>query len=264
MNKDNVLYCIIGLLLGAIIGFIFANSVNQQGAQTRGVAGTGGAAAVAPGANLPPDHPAVPSNAVADQGGAAMQEQVTAQIQQARDEPNNFEAQTKAADLFYQIHRFDQAIEFLLRANQLRPDDYETIVKLGNANFESNSYETAEKWYTAALLKNPEDINVRTDLGLTFYLRNPPDYERAIKEYRASLQRDPRHEQTLQNMVVALTRVGQVKEAEEMLGKLQEVNAANEALPKLRSDLESLKSQPATQATTSRGQAPQTKKRGRR
>jgi tetratricopeptide (TPR) repeat protein len=239
MNKENVLFSIIGLLLGCIVGFIFANSVNQQGAAPRQPP------PARQNANLPPDHPAVPSNGVADQG-AAMQEEVTAQIQQARNEPNNFDAQMKAADLFYQIHRFDQAIEFLLKANQLRPDAYEPIVKLGNANFETGNYETAEKWYVAALIKNPEDVNVRTDLGLTFYLRNPPDYERAIKEYRGSLQRDPRHEQSLQNLVVVLTRVGNAREADDALAKLQEVNPSNEALPKLRSDLEALKSQPNT------------------
>jgi tetratricopeptide (TPR) repeat protein len=238
MNKENVLFSIIGLLLGCIIGFIFANSVNQQGTATRP------APAARQNANLPPDHPVVPSNGVADQEG--MQEQVTAQIQQARNEPNNFDAQMKAADLFYQIQRFDQAIEFLLKANQLRPEAYEPVVKLGNANFETGSYETAEKWYSAALLKNPDDVNVRTDLGLTFYLRNPPDYERAIKEYRGSLQREPRHEQSLQNLVVALTRVGNAKEAEDALARLQEVNPANEALTKLRSDLNNLKSQPNT------------------
>jgi tetratricopeptide (TPR) repeat protein len=257
MNKENVLFSIIGLLLGCIIGFIFANSVNQKGTTAR-TPSTGGARQ---NSNLPPDHPELPSNAVADQG--AMQEQVTAQIQQARDEPNNFEAQMKAADLFYEIHRFTDAIEFLLRANQLKPDDYTAIVKLGNANFETGSYETAAKWYEAALMRNPDDVNVRTDLGLTFYLRNPPDYERAITEYRGSLQRDARHEQTLQNMVVALTRVGNTREAEEMLAKLQEVNPANEALLKLRSDLENLKAQPKSQASTTT-QTPAAKKRGRR
>lgn len=260
MNKDNVLYCIIGLLAGCIVGFIFANSVNQSGTAPRQQTANSSARQ---NSNLPPDHPAVPSNGVADQGGA-MQEQVTAQIQQARNEPDNFEAQVKAADLYYQIHRFDDAIEFLLRANKLRADDYGTIVKLGNANFETGSYETAEKWYTAALLKNADDINVRTDLGLTFFLRNPPDYERAIQEYRASLQRDPRHEQTLQNMVVVLTRVGNIKEAEEMLARLQEVNPTNEALQKLRADLENLKAQPQTQpAAPARGQAPAQRKRRR-
>ncbi len=258
MNKDNVLYSIIGLLAGCIIGFIFANSVNQKGAPTRPTTSNGSARQ---NSNLPPDHPAVPSNAVADQEG--MQQQVTAQIQQARNEPDNFEAQVKAADLYYQIRRFDDAIEFLLRANKIRADDYATIVKLGNANFETGSYETAEKWYAAALLRNADDVNVRTDLGLTFYLRNPPDYERAIKEYRGSLQRDPRHEQTIQNMVVALTRVGNTKEADEMIAKLQEINPANESLPKLRTDLENLKSQPQA-AAPARGQAPAQRKKSRR
>lgn len=259
MNKDNVLYSIIGLLLGCIIGFIFANSVNQNSAQQRPATSNG---SQRQNPALPPDHPAVPSNGVADQEG--MQQQVTAQIQQARNEPDNFEAQVKAADLYYQIRRFDDAIEFLLRANKIRVDDYATIVKLGNANFETGSYETAEKWYTAALLKNPDDVNVRTDLGLTFYLRNPPDYERAIKEYRESLQRDARHEQTLQNMVVALTRVGNTKEADEMLARLQEVNPSNEALTKLRTDLENLKSQPQAQATPqARRQAPAQRKKRR-
>ncbi|HEX8774921.1 MAG TPA: tetratricopeptide repeat protein [Pyrinomonadaceae bacterium] len=258
MNKENVLFSIIGLLLGCIIGFIFANSVNQRGVAPASTAATEGSRQ---NSNLPPDHPVVPSNAVADQEG--MQAQVTEQIQQARNDPNNFDAQVKAADLYYQIHRFDQAIEFLLKANQLRPDDYGTIVKLGNSNFETGNYETAEKWYTAALLKNPEDINVRTDLGLTFFLRDPPDYERAIREYRGSLQRDPRHEQSLQNMVVALTRTGNAREAEETLARLQEVNPTNEAISKLRSDIDALKSQSGTQATApAKPQASQ--KRGRR
>ncbi|HEV2915978.1 MAG TPA: tetratricopeptide repeat protein [Pyrinomonadaceae bacterium] len=263
MSKENVLYSIIGLLLGCIVGFIFANSVNQKGGSSRQPSGNANSAASRQNSNLPPDHPQIPSNEVADQSG--MQEQVTAQIQQARNEPTNFEAQAKAADLFYQIRRFDEAIEFLLRANQVRPEDYTTIVKLGNANFETGNYETAEKWYAAALIRNPDDVNVRTDLGLTFYLRNPPDYERALTEYRESLRRDPRHEQTLQNMVVALTRVGNAAEAEEMLARLQQVNPANEALSKLRSDLDALKSQPGTQAAANGGkQTPAAKKRGRR
>ena len=39
-----------------------------------------------------------------------------------------------------------------------------------------------------------------------FALRQPPDYDRAIAEFRRSLERDPRHEQTLQNLVFALTK----------------------------------------------------------
>lgn len=87
---------------------------------------------------------------------------------------------------------------------------------------------------------NPNDVNVRTDLGLTFFFRNPLDVDRAIKEYRGSLERDPNHEQSLQNLVVALTRKGVAKEAREVLAKLEQVNPSNPAIAKLRADLDSL------------------------
>lgn len=144
----------------------------------------------------------------------------------------------EAAQLYYQINRFDQALEFLERANKLRPDNYDAVVWLGNVNYDAGRYETAERWYAAALAKNPTDINVRTDLGLTFLLREPSDVDRAIAEFRRSLERNPRHEQTLQNMAVALVRKGNTAEAEATLAKLAEVSPGNPALPQLRSDLE--------------------------
>ncbi|HVG35423.1 MAG TPA: tetratricopeptide repeat protein [Pyrinomonadaceae bacterium] len=234
MNKDNILIGIIGLLLGFIIGFMFANSANQRASQPP-------PATLAPqNPALPPDHPPIQSGAGAQ---GAMQADIQASLKLARDQPDNFDAQMKAAESYYQIQRFDEALEFLKRANQIRPQAFEPLVNLGNVYFDSGRFEEAEKWYTEALKINPDDVNVRTDLGLTFFFRTPPDAERAIKEYRASLERDPRHEPTLQNMVAALTRVGNAKEAEEMIARLGEANPSNQALSKLRSDLDKLKSQ---------------------
>jgi tetratricopeptide (TPR) repeat protein len=237
MSKENILFSIIGLLLGLIIGFLVTNSINQSGGASR----TQSARGAQQTSELPPNHPAIPSNGVADsQQQMTPPAEVTEAIQKARNEPNNFEAQMKAAELFYQIRRYDEAIDFLLRANQLRPDSYETIVALGNTYFDAEKYKEAEQWYTAALIKNPDDINVRTDLGLTFLFREPPDLDRAIKEFRKSLERDPRHEQTLQNLTVALTRKGDAKEARATLARLEEVNPKSDALDKLRSDLDKL------------------------
>ncbi len=236
MNKDNILFAIIGLLLGSIIGFIFANSVNQRGYEPR-------ASATNPAgrdSNLPADHPQIPMNGVADQAEGMAPAAITEAIERARKDPNNFDAQVEAAQLYYQINRFDEAIEFLLKANQLRPDDYATLVRLGDANFDSQNYEAAEKWYTAALVKNPNDVPVRTDLGLTFFLRQTPDVDRAIKEYRTSLAREPLHEKTLQNLTAALIKKKDAKEAQATLAKLEQVNPSNEALTKLRTDLETL------------------------
>jgi tetratricopeptide (TPR) repeat protein len=251
MTKDNILFSIIGLLLGLIIGFLATNSLNERGSAPRSQSS---ASKTAQSSDLPADHPPInPSNTVAEPQQQMPPAAVTEAIQQARNEPNNFEAQMKAAQLFLEIRRYDEAIDFLLRANQLRPDSYEAIVQLGNAYFDAEKYKEAEQWYTAALIKNADDINVRTDLGLTFLFREPPDVDRAIKEFRKSLERDPRHEQTLQNLVVALTRKGDAKEARATLAKLEEINPANPALPKLRSDLEQLnsssKSQPSTTNT---------------
>jgi hypothetical protein len=53
MNKENLLFSIVGVLLGFIVGFTFANAVNQRGNVTQspqsGQQMTG----------LPPDHPPI-------------------------------------------------------------------------------------------------------------------------------------------------------------------------------------------------------------
>ena len=241
MNKDNVLFAIIGLLVGLIVGFMFANSVNQRSSAST-LAQTSQAAA------LPPNHPPITSNTGQEAGPdmAAVQ----AAVKVARDQPDNFEAQTKVAEFYYQVQRYDDALQFLKRANQLRPEDYETIVQLGNVNFDATHYEEAERWYTAALQKKADDVNVRTDLGLTVMFREPADLDRAISEFRRSLERDPNHIQTLQNLTVAYTRKGDAVQAQATLNKLQEVGPNNPAIASLRSDLENLRSAPARVAGT--------------
>jgi tetratricopeptide (TPR) repeat protein len=230
MSKDNILFSIIGLLLGFIVGFMFANYFNYRGVGPR-------ASVAQQGSGLPPDHPPLSSNAVAEQGSGGMPPEVQAAIARAKNEPNNFEAQMKAAELYYRIKRYETALEYLTRANQLRPDSLEAMVALGNVNFDAERYEVAEKWYTAALARKPDDVNVRTDLGLTFFFRQPPDLDRAIAEFRRSLEYNPAHEQTLRNLAVALKRKGDIKGAQEALSRLEAVNPNNEAIPGLRAEL---------------------------
>ena len=150
MNRENILFAIIGILLGFIVGFMFASSMSQKAAQTQSASAS---------QSLPSDHPPV-SGAQAPMDPAAMREQVTSQIEKARKEPNNFEAQIQAAQLYYQIQRYDQAIEFLLKANQLKPTDYETVVVLGVVNLDAGHYDQSEKWYRAALKMKQDDVRV--------------------------------------------------------------------------------------------------------
>src|SRR6185369_8104684 len=151
-------------------------------------------------------------------------------IEKARREPDNFEAQMTAGDLYYQIQRYDDALKYYEIANRLRPSDSESVLKIGNTNFDAERYEEAEKWYQAALKKNPRDVNVRTDLGLTFYLRTPRDTDRAIKEYDAALAIEPTSEIALQNLALAQIEKNDRTGLEKTLDRLEDVNPKNPVL----------------------------------
>jgi tetratricopeptide (TPR) repeat protein len=194
MTRENLLFAIIGILLGFIVGFIFASTMSQR---------TATGPAITAGQNLPADHPQVGGNDPANAGG--MQTEVTDALAKARNEPQNFEAQLKAAELYYQIQRYDQSIEYLLRANQLKPDDYQTIVNLGLVNLDAGKYEAAEKWYRAATLKKPNDVPV------------------------------------LAGLAAAALGKGDAKAAEQAIASLEKIDPTSEDLPRFKERLASLK-----------------------
>ncbi len=197
MTRDNLLFAIIGVLFGFIVGFLFATSMSQKMVSAPAVASSG---------QMPADHPAIGTSGGAPASGN-MQAEVSASIEKARNEPKNFEAQVKAAELFYQIQRYDPAIEFLLKANQLKPDDYQTIVALGLVNLDAGHYEVAEKWYKAALLKKNDDVV------------------------------------TLAGMAAATLGKGDAKAAEQAIANLEKVDPSSEDLPRFKQRLETLKTQ---------------------
>jgi len=194
MSRENLLFAIIGILLGFIVGFMFASSMSQKMATPQ---------ATASSQAMPADHP--PLAAQNQQDPQAVRAEVSASLEKARTEPNNFEAQVKAAELYYQIQRYDQAIEFLLKANQLKPTDYRTVVILGMVNLDAGNFETAEKWYRAAMKMKSDDVMVLAGLAA------------------ATLQK------------------GDAKAAEDAIAKLEKVDPNAEDLPQFRDKLASLK-----------------------
>jgi tetratricopeptide (TPR) repeat protein len=197
MTRENLLFAIIGVLFGFIVGFIFASTMNQR-------YGPAAPAALSSG-QLPADHPPVGPNA-GTQNSGGMQAEISAQIEKARSEPKNFEAQIKAAELYYQIQRYDPAIELLLKANQLKPDDYQTLVALGLVNLDAGHYDVAEKWYRAALLKKRDDVV------------------------------------TLAGLAAATRGKGEAKAAEQAIANLEKVDPTSQDLPQFKDRLAGLKS----------------------
>ena len=195
MSRENLLFAIIGILLGFIVGFMFASSMSQKQASQQLAASQG----------LPADHPPV-GGAQGASDPQGMRAEVAGQLEKARNEPTNFDAQIKAAQLYYQIQRYDQAIEFLLKANALKPTDYQTVVALAVTNLDAEHYDTAEKWYRAAMKMKSDDVMVLAGLADT----------------------------TLKK--------GDAKAAEDAIAKLEKADPNAEDLPNFRTRLASLKS----------------------
>jgi tetratricopeptide (TPR) repeat protein len=130
---------------------------------------------------------------------------VTAKIEKARNEPNNFDAQVEAAELYYQIQRYDQSIEFLLKANQLKPADYETVATLGLVNLDAGHFDQAEKWYRAAIKMKSDD------------------------------------ERVVAGLAAATLGKGDAKAAEDAIAQLEKLNPSSEDLPSFKQKLAGLK-----------------------
>ena len=198
MTRDNFLFAIIGILIGFIVGFMLHGVMSQRDAER--------AAASTPQRQqqLPPDHPPIGTDGSTGDSQQSM-EQVQQTIARARSNPKDFEAQIMAANLEYQIGQYDEAIKFLLTANEIKPDDYNTVANLGMVNMDAGHMDAAEKWYRAALAKNPKDVAV------------------------------------MDGFCNVLLTAGKKQQAEEMIDKLAKADPSNQDLAQFRDRLSKLK-----------------------
>jgi tetratricopeptide (TPR) repeat protein len=199
LTRDNFLFAVIGILLGFIIGFMLHGVMSERDAE-RAAAST-----TQRQQQLPPDHPPIGTDGTTGDSQQQSMEQVQQTIGRARSNPKDFEAQITAANLEYQIGQYDEAIKFLLTANQIKPDDYNTVANLGMANMDAGHMDAAEKWYRAALAKKPDDVAV------------------------------------LDGLCNVLLTAGRKQQAEEMINKLAKADPSNQDLAQFRDRLSKLK-----------------------
>jgi len=221
--QRNILFGIVGLAIGLTIGFFAANSINRQDDLNTSSANN---SSLRPAPEAP------------GQSSGGMLADVDQMIQTAESEPQNFVAQMRTGDMYAKIGKFDSAIEFYKRGILLKPDDFNANVVLANALFDSQRFEEASDYYAKAVKINGADVNARTDLGTTFVERSSPDYERAIKEFKAALEIDPKHEPTLYYLGIAYLRKGEKDKADRTLAELEKANPASSLIDRLRQNIE--------------------------
>jgi tetratricopeptide (TPR) repeat protein len=230
MNRENILFSVVGLLLGYVVAFHLVVYINQS--HTAQVA----SAEAASVEGLPADHPSV---AGAD---AAGRERLLAAAEEAgraaRERSQDFDAQMRAAEGYFDAGSFEDAIDYMTRANRLRPDDYNTVVRLGTVYSSARRFEDAARWYTAALAKRPDDCDARSELALTYFMRTPSQPDKAVAELRRSLEIDPNHVPSLHNLTLMLLETKQYAESASVLARLEQADPTYEQLPRLRGEVE--------------------------
>lgn len=243
----NVFLCLGGLLLGFALGFFLANRMlAEQRPQTATADAPREANGAAPPLDptqttgeLPPGHPSVNGANGADAPGSTAATSADAQqaMAAADAQPKDFDLQMNAAAIFYKASDFEKAQLYLQRALVIKPKDVDALTALGNTKYDKGDFTAAADFYQRALAVQPKNADVQTDLGNSFFRRTPPDFARAIVEYRKTLAIDPRHENALQNIAAAALQLNDKATARTAIDQLAQVNPSNPTLAALRQSL---------------------------
>lgn len=238
MQKNTILYIIIAALSGFMAGFWLANSINRSELNSLGSQRA----------------PTVLGNTNSSQSTGEPElttEEVKAKIAEADRNPGNLGFQKNLGVAMYRyaamkqdVDLLTEAVRILTRANSLDAKDYDVLVALGNAHFDigfdkkdAASFKTARDIYSKALEQKPGDADVRTDLGLTYFLQEPPDYEKAVAELQKASRSNPKHERSLQFLTKTYTKQNKLTDAEKSLAQLKAINPTNPAIAELSSQI---------------------------
>ncbi len=91
-----------------------------------------------------------------------------------------------------------QAAAPLLEAVNKDPNDFDSLVKLGNLYYDGRQFASAIQYYERALVIHPDNPDVRTDMGTAYWYTG--NAERAVSSMEISLKYRPGHPQTLFNL----------------------------------------------------------------
>lgn len=202
MNKDNLLFVIVGILIGFVSGYLlFEAMALRQPARL-------GAGQVAPGANpgamgqgAPGGAPAGDPSAAAAGGGPAM-----AQIEELKN-----------------------------RVAQ-NPNDAEAVLQLAGMNFQIQNWPRAAELFEQYLKLRPGDPNAMTDLG-TSYLQ-AGQIEKSLTVFQQVRQQNPGYWQSYFNEIIALATLGRMDEATQIMGELRKLQPDNPDVQRLAEELE--------------------------
>lgn len=234
MDRKYLAISLLAVALSFVGGFLFANAINRgelsalRGENERLKSASGGRTGSEADADLTAD-------------------EIRAKIGEAAANPDNIPFQRSLGIALYRYAAMKQepsllaeAVTILHRAYAKEPNDLDVAITLGNAYFDIGYFEKsnrelaeARKYYEQVLRARPDNVEIRTDRGLTFYLQDPPEMDAAIADFELSLKRDPGHEKTLQFMIQAHWRSGRQEKAADYLEQLKKTKPNSRSIGEL-------------------------------
>lgn len=226
---------IASVILSFAGGFLLANFLNRAELDKLR---KGGSTAVSP---------SQPAAARQEQAGLT-DDEIQARLAEADRNPSDISFQKNLGMALFKYAGMRQDGKLLLEVSRLLervyksdPKDYESIVALGHSYFdaglltENNEvFLRSRPIYTEALKLKPDDTEIRTDLGLTFVLSEPPDYDSALIELEKSIKQDPKHEKTLSALAQVYTGKQEFDKAESAIAKIESLDPNYAQLPELK------------------------------
>jgi len=219
---------LIGLALGFIISFFLTQNYNKSNA--------------APAAAGRPS--GMPGGAAGPGGQQAMMGQVAGVIENAKNGPNDFQAQVEAAKVFNQIGRIAETVDYLKRAYAIDAAKFNELGAagfLGQYYFEQKEYAEAETWFNRAIKADPKEADLYVALAETYVQREPPQPDQAIVQLQQALAVDPKHGHALGHLVEAYALKKDARGAEEAVKRLKETDPTNQRISVLETLVADLK-----------------------
>ena len=237
MKIGVLIYGFFGLLIGLVIGFWIANAVNR---------------------NLSP--PLVNQNPISLQqteapensGEKLSPDEIKAAFAAAenRKEDAVFQknlglALSRYAKVQNDSSFLPELITLLERANRLSNEkDTDVLTALGDIYFiqaqeksEARLYDKSRNLYQRAIRLNPDNADIKTAYASTFLFSKPANPEAAITELNSILKQNPKDENALQLLILALNQSDKIEIAEQKLSELKKINSNNPAIPDLEAQL---------------------------
>jgi len=117
------------------------------------------------------------------------------------------------------------------------PKDPAPALKLANYLYDRHQFEQAIEWYRKVVALDPNNVDAHTDLGTSYFSAGRP--QEALREFRKSLEINPKHEQTLFNsIVVNLEAVHDIAAAQQAWNRLHALSPNYPGLDRLKQSID--------------------------